>query len=93
MPAERVRRLRRDEGLFNEAAGTMDMHTGQQPSRGAGEDHQLHPQRAHEIQNRLSAITGIPIPAQAASFTIDRDGDAIELSPEPSWDRVAYVPR
>ena len=23
----------------------------------------------------------------------DRDGEAIELSPEPSWDRVAYVPR
>ena len=23
----------------------------------------------------------------------DRDGEAIELSPEPSWGRVAYVPR
>jgi hypothetical protein len=23
----------------------------------------------------------------------DRDGEAIELAPEPSWDRVAYVPR
>ena len=23
----------------------------------------------------------------------ERDGEAIELSPEPSWDRVAYVPR
>jgi hypothetical protein len=23
----------------------------------------------------------------------DRDGEPIELSPEPSWDRVAYVPR
>ena len=23
----------------------------------------------------------------------DRDGEAIELSPEPSWNRVAYVPR
>jgi len=23
----------------------------------------------------------------------DRGGEAIELSPEPSWDRVAYVPR
>ena len=23
----------------------------------------------------------------------DRDGEAIELSPEPSWDRVAYTPR
>lgn len=83
MPAERVRRLRRDEGLSNEAAGTMDMHTGQQPNRGAGEDHQLDPQRAHEIQNRFSAITGIPIPAQAASFTIDRDGDAMSTPSPP----------
>jgi hypothetical protein len=23
----------------------------------------------------------------------DRDGEPIELAPEPSWDRVAYVPR
>lgn len=23
----------------------------------------------------------------------DRDGERIELAPEPSWDRVAYVPR
>ncbi len=23
----------------------------------------------------------------------DRNGEAIELAPEPSWDRVAYVPR
>lgn len=23
----------------------------------------------------------------------DRDGEAIELAPEPSWDRVAYLPR
>jgi hypothetical protein len=23
----------------------------------------------------------------------DRDGEAIELSPEPSWVRVAYMPR
>ena len=25
--------------------------------------------------------------------SLDRDGEAIELSPEPSWGRVAYVPR
>jgi hypothetical protein len=61
----------------------MDMHTGQQPNRGAGEDHQLDPQRAHEIRNRLSAITGIPIPAQAASFAIDRDGDAMSTPSPP----------
>jgi hypothetical protein len=33
-------------------------------------------------------------PTQTFSYIQpDRDGEPIELAPEPSWDRVAYVPR
>src|SRR6476646_4171068 len=32
-------------------------------------------------------------PQTSAYSQPDRDGEPIELAPEPSWDRVAYVPR
>lgn len=86
IPAEHVRGLRGEDGLFNEAPGTMDMHTSQQPNRGAQEDHQRHEKRLqhiHELRNGLSSLTGIPIPAQAASVTIDHDTDAMSTPSPP----------
>ncbi|GAB7333678.1 hypothetical protein MBLNU13_g05228t1 [Cladosporium sp. NU13] len=73
IPADRVRRLHGEEGMFNEAPGTMDMHI----------DGHLDLQRARELRDRLSAITGIPIPAQAANVTIDSDADAMSTPSPP----------
>lgn len=61
----------------------MDMQTGQQRNRGAGENQQMDQQRAHELRNTLSSITGIPIPAQAATAVINRGADGMSTPSPP----------
>ena len=53
------------------------MHVGQQPNRGAGEEHQSYQQRVQELRDRFSSIAGITIPPQAVSFATDRNFDAM----------------